>query len=1116
MKTLFALLFFLGSLVATKAQRVSLVRDLETDGAYPADLIVAGSQMFFVSSTPATGEELWATDGVAAPHRVKNPSPAQPTSFRAMDGLLYFDSQDNGFWRSDGTEAGTYRITKVASDPVRHVALGKIGPHIIFSTFDKVWATEGTAGSATLLTNAYVAPYLPGVQGSDGRFYFAATTPTGGGLNSSLWSTDGTASGTRNIAFVSSVGIREIATAGRYIFLSAGLGLESSIWRSDGTGPGTQQFQNLAGGTGKFPRFAQGEGKLFFTDSSRDLFVTDGEVTERLADLPAAGPSAQVLKVIEGLAYFAYYDEQKAFHLWRSNGTSAGTAELPIQSPAPFSRVAYYPDDKSAEDVVSLNGYLYYFAETIEAGWTLWRMKSATGESERVADLPDNLTRAQPKQLTLFDGAIYFSAHDGVEGRKLWRSDGTDAGTRVAADDFSGSYTSFGDYIRPGENGRAYFITSSQDLFESTLWQTDGTHAGTSPLVSGLVSPGDPYYVEAQYTEIFEHAEIVYFTGNDGIHGHELWRTDGTDAGTFLIKDFYPGNGFYDPHPQGFILFQGSVLFAATDLEHGCQLWKTDGTSAGTTRVSNIGGGNCSFIADLKVIGQTLFFQAGTRDQGAELWKSDGSMEGTVLVKDVQAGQGSSSARVLGKIGDRILLAASLPGVPDCLWSTDGTEEGTVRIKAPQAEQAPFGIGDAAIYKGKLFFRARESEYNSELWVSDGTEAGTHLFKDLWPGYQSSWPYGFTVMDGALYFAADGSENTTALWKTYGTPEGTSIVANVSPQGMRAMGGLLYFRSGSMPQDLWRSDGTAAGTFRLPINPRGAALPRSLTVVGNQLLFFAYDGFTGHELWSATPDPNSAPSRLANISTRGFIGQGDQILIGGFIINGTSSQTVVVRGIGPSLRNWLPNYLRNPQLKLFDSSGNQIGFNDDWKFQDAAQLSATGLAPSEDAEAAILATLSPGAYTLHLSGADGGSGIGLVEVYALPQAGDAHLANISTRGQVGGGDNILIGGFISQGETPPRLIVRAIGASLASGGMPLPNRLADPVLEIYDANGVQLARNDNWRNEQMSEIEASGLAPESDLDSALLIGLPNGAYTALVKGANNTGGLALIEVYQLP
>jgi hypothetical protein len=246
----------------------------------------------------------------------------------------------------------------------------------------------------------------------------------------------------------------------------------------------------------------------------------------------------------------------------------------------------------------------------------------------------------------------------------------------------------------------------------------------------------------------------------------------------------------------------------------------------------------------------------------------------------------------------------------------------------------------------------------------------------------------------------------------------------------------------------------------------------------------------------------------------------DNVLIGGFIITGSEAKTVIIRGLGPSLTGFgVAGALVDPVLELHDGSGT-IASNDNWKDSQATEIQNTGIAPSDDHEAAIVRSLAPGAYTVVLSGKGGGIGVGLVEVYDLAPAGASRLANISTRGFVNTGDNIIIGGFIvgagagANGAGGEHILIRALGPSLQKFGVA--NALPDTLLELHDGNGNIISVNDNWKDAQGAAIQATGIAPTDDRESAIVGVLPTGAYTAIVRGVNNSTGVGLIEVYNLP
>jgi uncharacterized repeat protein (TIGR01451 family) len=257
---------------------------------------------------------------------------------------------------------------------------------------------------------------------------------------------------------------------------------------------------------------------------------------------------------------------------------------------------------------------------------------------------------------------------------------------------------------------------------------------------------------------------------------------------------------------------------------------------------------------------------------------------------------------------------------------------------------------------------------------------------------------------------------------------------------------------------------------------------------------------------------NSAPgavSTLANISTRLRVETGENLLIGGFIITGQDLKRVIVRGIGPSLP--IPGALADPQLELYNEAAELIGANDNWRDAlNQQEIIDTGIPPTNDFESVVLANLAPGGYTALMRGADGGTGVGLLEAFDLDRSVDSRLANISTRGFVQTGEDVMIGGFIVLGSAQQKVIIRALGPSL-----PVPSALPNPFLELRDENGAIVRENDNWRSDQRFEIQATGVPPSNDLEAAVVSTLPPGAYTAVVRDVGGNIGVGLVEVYAL-
>ena len=272
---------------------------------------------------------------------------------------------------------------------------------------------------------------------------------------------------------------------------------------------------------------------------------------------------------------------------------------------------------------------------------------------------------------------------------------------------------------------------------------------------------------------------------------------------------------------------------------------------------------------------------------------------------------------------------------------------------------------------------------------------------------------------------------------------------------------------------------------------------------------------------TSTPTPTPA-SQLLNLSTRKQVGSGANVLIGGFIVIGTDDKKVLVRGLGPSLP--VNGALVDPTLELHQADTALLAADNNWRDTQEPEINATGIPPSNEAEAAIVFSLpakpagNGGAgYTAILAGSGGNTGIGLLEIYDLATATNSRLANISTRGFVGTSDDVLIGGFIPgpSDRAPINVLVRGLGPSL--GGQGVNGALQDPLLELHDGEGNTLAINDSWKSDQQGAIEATGIPPTDDSESAIVMTLApsNSGYTAVVRGANSSTGVALVEVYGL-
>jgi ELWxxDGT repeat protein len=432
--------------------------------------------------------------------------------------------------------------------------------------------------------------------------------------------------------------------------------------------------------------------------------------------------------------------------------------------------------------------------------------------------------------LTNVDGSVLFSAFDVAHGFELWKSDGTGRGTKLVKD------------INPG--------AASSEPHELT--NVDGT---------------------------------LFFVADDGIHAYELWKSDGTAAGTTLVK----GSSRLQPLPRSLTNVNGTLFFAANDytdpdyLLHE-ELWKSDGTAAGTTLVKDINPGESGSRPEfLTNVNGTLFFSAYTGEFSFELWESDGTAAGTTLVKDINPGpwnqfdenHGGSRPQYLANVAGTLFFDAT-DGIRTGIWTSDGTAAGTTFL------QQYFGREFTDVSGTALYAGGADSS-GIELWKSDGTAAGTTLVKDINPGPAESQPRFLANIHGTLFFNARGGMNGLELWKSDGTAAGTALVKDINPGAASSfpsdergsldlqnpltdVNGTLFFDAddGIHGLELWKSDGTARGTTMVgDIKPgAGWSLPgawsRELVNVDGTLFFAADDGTHGFELWKTKPSIREA------------------------------------------------------------------------------------------------------------------------------------------------------------------------------------------------------------------------------------------------------------------
>lgn len=623
------------------------------------------------------------------------------------------------------------------------------------------------------------------------------------------------------------------------------------IWRSDGTESGTYQVTNFLSPYNSPSQLTVLNNLLFFryrlpSVYSTGLYVTDG--TEASTKYYETIRDVGQLTAVANQLYFAANDTTHGVELWRSDGTDAGTVMVKDIHPTGSSSIASLTD---------VNGTLYFAANDGANGLELWRSDGTEVGTVMVKDIHSTAGSALT-EFAAVDGVLFFSATDGSSGQELWRSDGTADGTVMVKDLVPGTDSGTPTALT-AVNNQLFFVSGGK------LWVSDGTEAGTQLLdFAPSVTPSP--------AQLAAFNNTLYFQADDGIHGVELWRSDGTLEGTVLVADI---NSIGSSNPVGLTAVNNQLFFQADGGDgSGAELWQSDGTMAGTKQVSDIYPGTASAnLGQMANLDGMLYFAAEDGIHGIELWRSDGSATGTTLVKDVASGTNSAYPNYL-TAGSETLYAFASDGDSRGMWATDGGEDNTRFLAetypndpssyppyyaTPVAEfGAPVTVGD------DLFFVNNSDGQGDELWKSDGSPTGTILINDTLSGtisFSGLYVGSLTPFnEQELMFRSSDSERGAELWFTDGTATNTHIISDIVPGSFSSLpyslvqvGDYVYFRARNEAygSSFWRTDGTDSGTEHLVDIPGGqyGGLVFPLTYVNGLFFFVAYHPDYGFEYW---------------------------------------------------------------------------------------------------------------------------------------------------------------------------------------------------------------------------------------------------------------------------
>ncbi len=792
---------------------------------------------------------------------------SQPQQMTALGDRAVFVAGEPGsgaeVWASDGTPAGTTLLRDVCPGACSSGAriLGVVGGLAFFTAQAgegeplRLWRTDGTRLGTVPVREAGGEPLTVGSEHAifQGRLYLDACATVCG-----LWRTDGSEVGT--VPVTPDLAIHGLAAASHQLFFTS----DDGLWRSSGAPGGAARVAEILD---TFPLVPAGNRVFFFSGSSssdgRELWVSDGTTagTRPLTDFAPFDPfpvydheAGQILKAAGDHVYFTANDVLHGHEIWRSDGTPQTTRRV-----TDFGFFEPFDQYTGNDDLWEVNGRLVFRATDGINGHKVWVTDGRPESTAPVKDIcPGGCGFLHPfRNMILAGGRVYFVANDREHGYELWSTDGTAAGTRLARDICPGPC----DEIQGLRtlNGAAFFLTRSSTTAPYNLWRSDGTLAGTRPLTSFTSFDERPGGFSFDAVAV---GGRIFFTGAS-LYGEELWVTDA--RGARLVADIHRDEPGSDPlrlTPAGGRLFFGACRTARRSV------WVTAGTPESTAEMAE----TTERCDDFPYEGQSaaafgLYFFVSRVGDRPQLWVSDGTAAGTRVLTQLAAP--SYLADLLGELDGRLSFLVQRETNVE-IWSSDGTPAGTrLDVTLPGLYATWFPERVAAPAGAEAYFYGGNLDGDIGLWRTDGTAAGTRRLAGGLRLPEDPW---YVRAGATVFFKAENQDAGNELWKTDGTPAGTMRVLGfphafgdhglVDPVAFQ--GALYFFGYQGTTWALYRSDGTAAGTVPIayfdPENEPGEAPRFHLATLGDRLLFAAGDEVHGVELWAS--DGTAAGTRL--------------------------------------------------------------------------------------------------------------------------------------------------------------------------------------------------------------------------------------------------------------
>jgi ELWxxDGT repeat protein len=667
-----------------KLQSVGSVGWPSTSGA--THFTAAGGRVFL--NTHGYTHPLWVSDGTPEgtrnlPNVGGQAGTPPPTMMLPIGDRLFFTLSEWGkgttLWTSDGTPEGTGMFLDLKALSPYPPVVSAVGDTALLSWGDfRLYKSDGTAEGTTQLGNITLVTHSgagSGLRLPDGRMLFAASNQASW-MPWQLWVSDGTQAGTtlfqtaQGQTLTSPGGFRRLGD--RVLFWADDGVNGSEPWVTDGTPPGTRMVRDIHRAASSHPKLLTDvEGTLFFTaydsgNQGRGLWRSDGtaEGTFHLKQL-GTGMWAEPLKLTRMGSSLYFFTGSPVLSLWKSDGTAEGTVLV---------RTLGQGQSASSVDTAVVGSTLFFTAPDSMTGVELWKSDGTAEGTVLVKDIRAGSIGSWPGSLTAVGDVLFFSADNGTHGYELWKSDGTAEGTVLVKDVYPGWIGSMGNARALHAVGGTLFFLAMDNVHGYELWKSDGTAEGTV-LVKDVRAGG----IGSAAYDLTALGNALFFTADNGIHGRELWKSDGTPAGTVLLKDLAPGSGSAFPagtlgraslvHNVG-----GTLYFAANDRVHGTEPWKSDGTAAGTVLLRDVvpgpQGSGVDTSAFVPVGPHGAFaFAAASGVTGVELWMSDGTSAGTRQLADVARGAMSASPTLLTVSGPRLFFVADEGEHGRELWS---------------------------------------------------------------------------------------------------------------------------------------------------------------------------------------------------------------------------------------------------------------------------------------------------------------------------------------------------------------------------------------------------------------------------------------------------------------